>query len=568
MLKNLFLFFGLFILSCTENPPTSPIEPSNLVRSVDGRIELSVVNSSNNLPELDILSFHEEDDIAANNTFDIDVHISGVPQMVFAVNSNSDLVLGATVLANTNEIIISESSTANTFILLNPIFMFADAQQVEEIIAKAATCTSYEPLVKVVAKIISEDPNNVYNSQKHPEILELSAKVGFELLRQYGNNENSKLYGITNVNLGSTRPNVHVNKNEPSKVVFENSNYVAISAEILNLYTYKKEQLFTLSPKESAISFRFGWPPIYWTNAKVTKIDFSKYPSQDLTIRATKGFDPKEMSNWYKPSTPTGRASLLNTLVLAKQVLKYFIGGAGIIILEKAVMDIKINLSASDEAMRRYNVACQNGDAINAAKALIDFISINKNVIVGAIIGVGAYYASKGLVKKALTLVKDYMPIIKVVAVTYQVTTETIPIVKDLVFGQRWFDYRIKTYHDGEIYYCGPVVENLIEVPLVKPIYKQSIGWFGLRSNGGFDMTTYSDDNRYEELKYHINVKISRKLLPDSHENYHTDFLKIGEEYYINKWYGSTCNDVYVKVQAENRDGEKSDWSAEHKAFY
>ena len=509
------LIYLLIITACSSNPIEVETKPSN-IKSVDGKVEL-YGNEKLDFSQLEIFSFHERDIINEENKFDIDISTSNQSQTIYLIDSDHNRIMSAVLLNDTEHIVINEKSTAESFVLMNPAFLGADKEHIQEIISNLPGIPKFAQLTERIHEILLDDPYELYNHQKYPEILDMTVAVGEEILQQYKNsNSLSKING-----LGLSPLDLEINYNIPHTATFKNPNFVFLSANVYQTSDNKKIDTYTCLPRSGL----FKLLPIVAIPYGITS-STTNYYKFDNTGRYKfifeKGFDrTKSIGEWTDVSNAHGRATVFN-------ILLYYINGLSVLgadILGKEGANTIISFSKSE--IESIAIAIRNGEAeltdfknarglIDNAKKLGAFLkTVGAPVLkaLGAAAGIIFKEDVQVISKAILNTLSDMIPYLGEYDMGARFLNQYLPFMDDLMFGPQNFLYRIENDSDGHVTDYTPFAEDCP----VKPII-ESAGWFKkehflLPDDYGAKITAYSPDYNHKELKYNIVVESRHKVL-------------------------------------------------------
>ncbi len=498
--KN-FLLTGIFLLAlaCSDDNVTEvksdPVEPG--IQSVEGRIELTSVNSTPDFSDYDIISFFEDDDVESDNSFNIDVTENDEhPQMVFVENSNDYIVMAGIVRHGDTEVIINEVSTAKAMVLRNFIFLGSSAYEKEMILDFAGSAPSFGELLGAVTHAIQTDLDNVYNEEVFPELDELSSLVAVEVFQEMNS---AGLFKRAETNgIGTDAPAINVNEVDKKSVTFSNHNLVYFSGQATNMADNSTEDVFTLGRRNSLLTW-------YWFGISEdveTNVSFKNYSTSYL-VNITKGFEAN--LSIFNPLTPNGRASIMNIMVAVREAMKLIGGTAGNIVLGVDVVTTiyKANKAVLDPYIAEFKARQAERDFVGAMDELMKIggIILTEGLATGAL----AITAVKlGLLDKIKGLVKDLasvIPVVKGILVAKQLGAETIPFVADLIGGDRTYRYYVRTYTQTD---NEESVITAYEIEKGKPITPYINGEPKISSYrgkypvfSGFKLTGFSVENKH-----------------------------------------------------------------------
>ena len=499
------LLISFIFLSCEVTETNIQIIENDLeIESVEGRIELTSVNSNPDFSNLDVFSFYEDDDVEAGNTFDIDVTKDDEhPQIVFVENENDDIVMAGIVRQGDTEIVINELSTAKAMVLRNLIFLGRTAQEKEMILDYAEDVPTFQSLLLAVTHAIQTDLDNVYNEEVFPELDELSTEVALEIHEKL---MQSELFKGTAINgIGSEAPAITIKETDKRFVTFSNHNLVYLCGQATDMFNDSKENVFTIGRRHSLIK----WIPPGISDDVETDTKFNIYGTSYL-VDVTKGFQAN--TDIFFPTTANGRASMMNIMVAVREAMKLWGGTAGNIVLGVDVIQLVyvVNKPLIDPLVSEFQSLWASGNKSGAMKPLLKIggIILTEGLASGAIVIAAA---KLGWIDKIKGLIKDLanvIPVIKGALVAKQLAAETIPYVTDLIGGDREYRYYIRTITDidgGERVYNahlidkGTLVPPYLHINVNNPEYRGEIPLLRKITFSGFSI-----DGRNQRVKYVI----------------------------------------------------------------
>jgi len=305
----LVLLLILIFNYCTDKSPVEPVEekPVFETQQISGAVNLPENVSIKN-PDLKVYSPLKTENIKENGSFSVKSIINEKPQIILIANSSGDPLLLSPILpGQKSDIEISVRSTAKSLILMNPIFIFTSNEQRIKLLNSLDNNPKFEKLVTDLTTLLVEDTRNTLNYDQHPRIYEQVIDISFEILKNSNFNYNESESG----GKSPLAENPYIKDAPGDKVLFYNPNTVYFAAEIYPSGVDEPKDVILLDAKNSLVSFKFGWPPIYYTDPTETEYELG---NGTFKIQMTKGFDinVRSVSEFFDWNHGHGKATLAN----------------------------------------------------------------------------------------------------------------------------------------------------------------------------------------------------------------------------------------------------------------
>ncbi len=147
----------------TELPAESPLSPD----------ELTVVTPAG------------ETQVQSDGSFEVNTYEVPSYQLIVAFTKDSAPVLMGYITPDSmKECKLNSRSTAIALLLLNPVFALADDDVKTQFIQEAQQKAEFQELVDMIEEILKNDPENLSDYDKHPEIYNKAVEIIYSVLSE------------------------------------------------------------------------------------------------------------------------------------------------------------------------------------------------------------------------------------------------------------------------------------------------------------------------------------------------------------------------------------------------